>query len=102
MISLRYSRMTNLSFFIAHKSHLEGEMSGRRRDSSIKKILSNQSLEKQEYDGKLSSSPSNLVFDCFRLEINQKVQNSTSSQAKPSSNNDPAGLERSNSIGGRK
>ena len=31
---------------------MESDMSERRRDSSIKKILSNQPLEKQEYAGK--------------------------------------------------
>lgn len=41
-------------YILAHQSHLEGDMPARRRDSSIKKILSNQSLEKQEYDGKIS------------------------------------------------
>jgi hypothetical protein len=34
------------------KSNIESDMPERRRDSSIKKILSNQPLEKQEYVGK--------------------------------------------------
>jgi hypothetical protein len=34
------------------KSNTDSEMPERRRDSSIKKILSNQPLEKQEYVGK--------------------------------------------------
>ena len=39
---------------VTTKSNTESEIYGRRRDSSIKKILSNQPLEKQEYVGKLS------------------------------------------------
>jgi hypothetical protein len=35
-----------------NKSSTDSEMPERRRDSSIKKILSNQPLEKQEYVGK--------------------------------------------------
>ncbi len=37
---------------VTNKSNTESEMPERRRDSSIKKILSNQPLEKQEYIGK--------------------------------------------------
>ncbi len=69
---------------IVNKSTMDTEMPERRRDSSIKKILSNQPLEKQEY-----------------VEINQKVQNSTVGASKVHSSNDSNGLERSNSIGGR-
>ena len=36
---------------------MESDMPERRRDSSIKKILSNQPLEKQEYVGKNSRAP---------------------------------------------
>ncbi|CAF0787976.1 unnamed protein product [Rotaria sordida] len=67
-----------------NKSTIENEMPERRRDSSIKKILSNQPLEKQEY-----------------VEINQKVQNSTVSASKVHSSNDLNVLERTNSTGGR-
>ncbi|CAF5178220.1 unnamed protein product [Rotaria magnacalcarata] len=67
-----------------NKSTMENEMPERRRDSSIKKILSNQPLEKQEY-----------------VEINQKVQNSTVSASKVHSSTDLNGLERTNSAGGR-
>ena len=35
---------------------MESEMPERRRDSSIKKILSNQPLEKQEYVGQSPNS----------------------------------------------
>ncbi len=40
---------------------MESEMPERRRDSSIKKILSNQPLEKQEYVGK-NSPPNNFII----------------------------------------
>ncbi len=38
---------------------MESDMPERRRDSSIKKILSNQPLEKQEYVGEKSKKYSN-------------------------------------------
>lgn len=63
---------------------LNSDMPEKRRDSSIKKILSNQPLEKAEY-----------------VEINQKVQNSASNSTKPHANTDLANLERSNSLSGR-
>ncbi|CAF0926148.1 unnamed protein product [Adineta ricciae] len=67
-----------------NKSHVDSDQPERRRDSSIKKILSNQPLEKPEY-----------------VEINQKVQNSTVGASKVHSNSDINGLERTNSTGGR-
>jgi hypothetical protein len=79
---------------------MDTEMPERRRDSSIKKILSNQPLEKQEYVGKKSSKYHNNLSLIF-LEINQKVQNSTVSASKAHSGTDSNGLERANSIGGR-
>jgi hypothetical protein len=48
-----------LWFSIVNKSTMESDMSARRRDSSIKKILSNQPLEKQEYVGKKSNQSQN-------------------------------------------
>lgn len=79
---------------------MESEVTERRRDSSIKKILSNQPLEKQEYVGKgLEISFLNELF--FFVEINQKVQNSTVGASKVHSGNDPNSLERANSAGGR-
>lgn len=81
---------------------MESDATERRRDSSIKKILSNQPLEKQEYVGKRSSTSSHSSSnDIFLLEINQKVQNSTVGASKVHSGNDPNGLERANSAGGR-
>jgi hypothetical protein len=67
-----------------NKSTIESEMPERRRDSSIKKILSNQPLEKQEY-----------------AEINQKVQNSTVDASKVHASGDPNSMERTNSAGAR-
>jgi hypothetical protein len=83
-----------------NKSNIESEMPERRRESSIKKILSNQPLEKQEYVGKKSNQSQNNSPFIF-LEINQKVQNSTVGASKVHSSNDSNGLERSNSTGGR-
>jgi hypothetical protein len=87
-----------------NKSNTDSEMPERRRDSSIKKILSNQPLEKQEYVGKKFNSKkifsTNICF--FSIEINQKVQNSTVGASKVHSNNDQTGVERSNSLSGRK
>ncbi|CAF3995082.1 unnamed protein product, partial [Rotaria magnacalcarata] len=65
-----------------NKSNTDSGMLERRRDSSIKKILSNQPLEKQEY-----------------VEINQKVQNSSAVASKAHANNDQTGIERSNTSG---
>ena len=76
-------------------------MPERRRDSSIKKILSNQPLEKQEYVGKKSNINNFFKFFLFLIEINQKVQNSTVGATKVHSNNDQTGIERSNSLSGR-
>jgi len=75
-------------------------MPEKRRDSSIKKILSNQPLEKAEYVGKTSFIESLFVF-IESLEINQKVQNSASNSTKPQANNELVNLERSNSLSGR-
>ncbi|CAF3901687.1 unnamed protein product, partial [Adineta steineri] len=70
---------------LMNKSNTESEMPEKRRDSSIKKILSNQPLEKAEY-----------------IEINQKVQNSAAGTSKGhSNNNEQAALERSNSTNTR-
>ncbi|CAF0840416.1 unnamed protein product [Adineta ricciae] len=70
---------------LSNKANSDGDMPERRRDSSIKKILSNQPLEKQEY-----------------VEINQKVQNSATGTSKANPNaNDPSSMERSNSTNAR-
>ena len=79
---------------------VNSDMPEKRRDSSIKKILSNQPLEKAEYVGKTSFIESLFVF-IESLEINQKVQNSASNSTKPQANNELANLERSNSLSGR-
>jgi hypothetical protein len=42
------------------------------------------------------------LFVFFSIEINQKVQNSTVGASKVHSNNDQTGVERSNSLSGRK
>lgn len=83
------------------KSNTESEMPERRRDSSIKKILSNQPLEKQEYVGKQFNFTKYFYNICFSIEINQKVQNSTAGTSKVHSNNEQTGIERSNSTSGR-
>jgi hypothetical protein len=79
---------------------MESEMPERRRDSSIKKILSNQPLEKQEYVGKKFNK---FQYDLHMIyiEINQKVQNSTVGASKVHSSNDINGIERANSTGAR-
>ncbi len=87
-----------------NKSNIESEMPERRRESSIKKILSNQPLEKQEYVGrkKLQSLKTNRFFsNILSIEINQKLQNSSIGASKVHSNNDQTGIERSNSTSGR-
>lgn len=87
------------------KSNTDSDMPERRRDSSIKKILSNQPLEKAEYVGKkknfLSKFSKDFLCCFFFVEINQKVQNSTVGTAKVHSNNEQTGIERSNSTSGR-
>jgi hypothetical protein len=83
-----------------NKSNTESEITERRRDSSIKKILSNQPLEKQEYVGK-KKILINIFQNIFSIEINQKIQNSTVGASKVHSNNDQPGIERSNSTSGR-
>jgi hypothetical protein len=81
---------------------MENEIPERRRDSSIKKILSNQPLEKQEYVGKkCKQTQYNFLIKNLFIEINQKVQNSTVGASKVHSNNDLGGLERTNSTGAR-
>jgi hypothetical protein len=83
-----------------NKSNTDSEMPERRRYGSIKKILSNQPLEKQEYVGMYLSSNqyfANILF----IEINQKVQNSIAGAAKVHSNNEQTGIERANSLSGR-
>jgi len=82
---------------------MENEIPERRRDSSIKKILSNQPLEKQEYVGKKykQTQYNFLIIKNLFIEINQKVQNSTVGASKVHSNNDLGGLERTNSTGAR-
>jgi hypothetical protein len=87
-----------------NKSNSESDMPERRRDSSIKKILSNQPLEKPEYVGKNSTMravfpvESNLSFQ----ELNQKVQNSAVGTSKVYVNNtDASSIERSNSTNTR-
>jgi len=44
---------------------MESEIPERRRDSSIKKILSNQPLEKQEYVGKKFNKNFNIIYILF-------------------------------------
>ena len=41
-----------LIIYVVNKSNMDSDQPERRRDSSIKKILSNQPLEKPEYVGK--------------------------------------------------
>ena len=81
---------------------MENELPERRRDSSIKKILSNQPLEKQEYVGKIYEKERILLsLKHVPIEINQKVQNSNVGASKVHSNNELNGLERANSTGAR-
>jgi len=51
--------------FIGNKLTMESEIPERRRDSSIKKILSNQPLEKQEYVGKKFNKNFNIIYILF-------------------------------------
>jgi len=98
--SLTFSCFFLFIIFIGNKLTMESEMPERRRDSSIKKILSNQPLEKQEYVGKKFNKfqyDLNIIY----IEINQKVQNSTVGASKVHSSNDINGLERANSTGAR-
>ena len=84
-----------------NKSNTESDMPEPRRDSSIKRILSNQPLEKAEYIGKLINFCVLLKKIYLLIEINQKVQNTTTSVPKIHTNNDQTTLERSNSTSGR-
>jgi hypothetical protein len=58
-------------------------MSGRRRDSSVKKILSNQSLEKQEYDGKCQ-----LFNELFHGETSDMFINRNQSKSAEQQHNE--------------
>ncbi len=60
-----FSCFYSLLFFIGNKLTMESEIPERRRDSSIKKILSNQPLEKQEYVGKKFNKNFNIIHILF-------------------------------------
>ena len=106
-IRWNFDFLNKSQFFLVNKyNNTECELTERRRDSSIKKILSNQPLEKQEYVGKHGTRSIVLMFyfliiELILTEINQKVQNSSISASKVHSSNDLNGLERSNSAGSR-